>query len=270
MSFFNTRNSQKGQILLIVVLAAVVSLTVGLSAVSRTITNTKVTTEEANSQKALSAAEAGVEELVSRRGGSASQDLSNNSSFVAGVTPILSPDVLVNGGNQILKDEGADVWLSTYPDFTSPWSGNLTVYYSDNDGCSVAGGQVVNPAIEVVVISGNRATPTMSRFAYDACGGAGRGGSTNFSTPTNGTYTVLGQTFNHSFPINNITNGYIARIIPLYANTRLAVSASSQLPSQGNIIDSVGKSGSTTRKIRVFQGWPRIPIEYFPYNLFLP
>lgn len=274
MDFFNTRNSEKGQILLIVILAAVVSLTVGLSAVSRTITNTRVTTEEANSQKALSAAEAGIEELVSSRSTTGRSipktNLSNNSSFEAGLTPIRSNEVLLNGGSQVLKDDGADVWMSTYPDFTGPWSGNLTIYYSDNDGCSVSGGQTVNPAIEVVVINGNRATPTMTRLAYDACPGAGRRASNNFSAPSNGSYSVLGQSFNHSFAVNGIANGYIARVIPLYANTRLAVSANSQLPSQGNNIDSVGTSGNTTRKIKVFQGWPRIPIEFFPYSIFLP
>ena len=46
------KQGQKGQILLMVVLATVITLTVGLSAISRTITNTRVSTEEANSQKA--------------------------------------------------------------------------------------------------------------------------------------------------------------------------------------------------------------------------
>src|SRR3990167_7914471 len=90
MGIFRKNSSQKrparppaGQILLIVVLAAVVSLTVGLSAISRTITNTRVTTEEANSQKALSAAEAGIEEL-----------LSNQSLFATGTTKTLSNNAI--------------------------------------------------------------------------------------------------------------------------------------------------------------------------------
>ena len=47
---------EKGQTLLIVVLVMVISLTVGLSVVSKTITNLRTTTEEADSAKALSAA----------------------------------------------------------------------------------------------------------------------------------------------------------------------------------------------------------------------
>ena len=51
----NIFKDQKGQALLIIVLVMVVALTVGLSLVSRTITNIRNTREQASSQKALSA-----------------------------------------------------------------------------------------------------------------------------------------------------------------------------------------------------------------------
>ena len=35
-------------------------------------------------------------------------------------------------------------------------------------------------------------------------------------------------------------------------------------------IKSTGKSGDTVRQIEVFQGHPMLPIEFFPYNLFIP
>src|SRR3989344_1439125 len=55
---------QAGQTLLIVVLIMVVSLTIGLSIASKTITNLRTTTEEADSAKALSAAETGVAQSI--------------------------------------------------------------------------------------------------------------------------------------------------------------------------------------------------------------
>ena len=55
---------QKGQVLLIVVLVMIVALTVGLSLISRSITNLRTSTEEAESQKALAAAEAGIEQAL--------------------------------------------------------------------------------------------------------------------------------------------------------------------------------------------------------------
>lgn len=283
MGIFENKNGQKrlarrqkGQILLIVVLAAVVSLTVGLSAVSRTITNTRVTTEEANSQKALSAAEAGVEEVVNNSSllvaGGLSKPLSNNSSFNATADPIDGSEILINDGNEILKDDGADIWFSTYPDFGdlpggSRWSGTLSVLWDNNDGCTVSGNQMVNPAIEIVIIQGaNRNNPNMTRTIYDTCG---RINNSNFSNLSAAGRTVSGRVFNNGANVV-VTNGFIARIVPLYANAKMGARGSVGLPSQGYVIDSVGTSGNTKRTVRVFRGFPRIPIEYFPYNIFLP
>src|SRR3989344_4715713 len=55
---------QAGQILLIVILVIVISSTVGLSLVSRSITSLRTSTEEAEPQKAFSAAEAGIERAL--------------------------------------------------------------------------------------------------------------------------------------------------------------------------------------------------------------
>lgn len=264
------KNNQKGQILLIVVLAAVVSLTVGLAAVSRTITNTKVSTDEANSQKALSAAEAGVEKLITSSDVSlgSSGTLSNNANFDAKATSVEgSSPIELNGGRTVSQDDGADVWLSRYSDYANQWpssgTGTLTVYWTDNDNADCT----KNAAIEVILISGtDKNNPQMDRYAYDACGA--RQTSNIFSIPGNG-ITINGKVYKNSFTINSITNGFIARVIPLYADANIAVKGDN-LPSQGEIIESVGKSRNTTRVVRVFRGYPKLPIEFFPYNLFLP
>lgn len=270
MGLFNTKESQKGQILLIVVLAAVVSLTVGLSAVSRSITNTNITTEEANSQKALSAAEAGVEQLIKQRNpATLANELSSDSGFSASADPVEGFQFAINGGNQVLKDDGADIWLTNYPDFTgTPWTGTLRIFWNNNGGSCNTTGANINPAIEVVYISGARATPNMTRVAYDACSSRGNG----FQSPPSlsaAERTSDGRVYSHAFDIN-ISQGYIARVIPLYTNAQMAarVMAGPGFPAQGYIIDSVGTSGNTKRSVRVFKGYPKIPIEYFPYNLF--
>lgn len=278
------RQKQAGQILLIVVLAAVISLTVGLSAVSRTITNTRVTTEEANSQKALSAAEAGVEELVNNSSllaaGGLSKPLSNNSRYDATADAVDGGQILINDGNEVLKDDGADIWFSTYPDFGNlpgggRWSGTLTILWDNNDdanGCS-QGNPEVNPAIEIVVIQGaNRDSPDMTRAVYDTCGNRGN----NFNNPgglSSTSRTVSGHpTFDNGVNVT-VTDGFIARVVPLYANAVMGARVSPPgpgLPSQGYVIDSVGSAGNTKRTVRVFRGFPKVPIEYFPYNIFLP
>lgn len=273
-----SNNNQKGQIILIVVLAAVVSLTVGLAAVSRTITNTKISTEEASSQKALSAAEAGIEKLITVSDvtlGSAGT-LSNSANFNATANAVSgSNPIELNCGRTagdtdcayIYQDDGADVWLSKYPDFSSQWNGALFVYWTDNDtDCTK------NAAVEIVIISGKPANPTdktdpiFTKDVYDACGSRSTGN--HFPAPSSGTWSINGTDYKHRFSIP-VVNGFIARVIPLYANAKIAVRGAN-LPSQGNVLRSVGKSGNTTRVVRVYKGYPRIPIEFFPYNLFLP
>lgn len=267
---FINRGYERGQVLLVVVLAAVVALTVGLAAISRSTTNTKVTTEEENSQKALSAAEAGVEELAGNASllatGSIKQ-LSNNSKFDAKATTLaITNPFAVNGGQLISKDDGADIWLSNYPDYTGQWSGTLTVYWQKNADCSK------EAALEIVVLSGaSTNTPNLSRYTVDRCA-ASRTANNNFTAPTSDTanITISGVVYDNSYALPAITSGFIARVIPIYNDTKIGVGASTNLPSQGSIITSTGTSGNTKRTVQVVKGYPRVPIEFFPYNLFLP
>ncbi|MEK9208075.1 MAG: hypothetical protein AAB922_06315 [Patescibacteria group bacterium] len=285
MRFFGQKDErgpasrQGGQILLVVVLAAVISLTVGLSVASRVVTNTKVATDEADSQKALSAAEAGIDQLVKdKTKTNSSISFGNNSSVIANNIALSSAQLPVNGGNVIAQDDGADIWLSTYPNYTNQWTGNLKIYWTDNSTTDCT----KNAALEIVLIAGAVANPDMDRYVYDSCGT--RRTSNHFTNPTtvNPAKTILGKKYTHSVFIPvfapNSTPGIIARVIPLYANTSVAIEGyipnstvtTKILPAQGSIIDSTGIAGNATRKVRVFQGYPKLPAEYFPYSLFLP
>jgi Tfp pilus assembly protein PilX len=273
MPLFENRNSEKGQILLIVVLASVISLTVGLAAISRSITNTRVSTEESNSQKALAAAEAGIEEQLNNVSvGITGKTLSNGSNFSASAVASNqnARDFPLNNGNLILQDEGADIWLSDHTDFSSPKSPqHLTIYWT------ASGTSCNDAAIEVAVIYGPYIVGTgpdynnlnMARYTADPCGSRQSGNrlgnptSTSFNGNRSGYYAL---------DLPSINSGYIARVIPLYANTKMAVRSDVDLPPQGYVVSSTGKSGDTVRTVRVYQGFPRLPIEFFPYNLFLP
>ena len=57
---------KSGQILILVLLIVVVSLAVGLSVASRNLTNLRISTQTEESQRAFSAAEGGVEDVLSR------------------------------------------------------------------------------------------------------------------------------------------------------------------------------------------------------------
>ncbi len=256
---------ENGQILLLVVLAMVVSLTIGLSVATTSLTNLHTSTEEVNSERALSAAEAGAEQVI-KSNTSTAGTFANNSSYATSVNPVAGAELLLNNGTIVNKDEGFDIWLSTYPTYLNPWSGNLTIYWgSSSDVCSLDPATNTETAIEVVLLSGDKASPTVSHFAVDPCGA--RRAANNFSSVSGGN-TIGGIAFENSTTIP-VNSGLLARVIPLYSGTVMAVKGDSFLPSQGQVISSTGTSGDTVRQLKVYKGYPQLPTEFFPFSLFV-
>lgn len=278
---------ESGQALLIVVLVMVIALTVGLSLASRSITNLRNSTDEANSQAAFAAAEAGVEQAVKLGGvsgnsviaGVSLNDKNNSQISNVDITTISGNQVLLNNGNPIFQDDGIDVWLSPHTDdpaklFATSWNGTLYVNWgtsSDPSGCS-------DPAIEVMVLYGTRLNPGIKKYAYDPC--AARRSVNSFAQPPVGAYSVNGvngnMTYNYQiqlYPGGSISNGLLARITPLYKAGSIGVIGAG-LPIQGKLITStgtagVGSSSQTVRKISFFQGFDSVPSELF-YSFFTP
>lgn len=259
------RKNEKGQILLIVVLVMIVSLTVGLSVASRSITNLRTSTEEVSSQKALSAAEAGIEQSILSNAPITSGAIStDNTTYKTDVTEVLGTSFLIKGGNTIAKDEGADIWLSDYSKdsaklYLNPWSGNLTIYWGNSsDSCS-------NPALEIVIVYGTKNSPKINRYAFDPCPSRV---SSNHFTPALSGGNIEGVNFSSSTPPIGVSSGLIAKIIPLYSLGQVGVVGDVALPSQGFIIDATGKSGNTVQKINAFNGYPELAAQFFSYGLF--
>ncbi len=302
--------AQKGQVLLVVVLVMVIALTVGLGVASRSITSLRTATEEENSQRAFSAAEAGIEQALKTTitPGTVRQ-LSNNSQIVnLSVTEIKNTnEFLVNGGDLIEKDEGTDIWLLEHQDDgrvnynTGGWlhvdDQPITLYWGralDLDFCVSGSSTTVQnktPAIEIVVIYGSKNAPRSTRYGIDPC--APRRGNSSDTVNVNHfssddieydgenrkTYNIQGKLFAFKKTIT-ISDGMLIRVVPLYSSTSIGVKVPcgsdddeedcSLLPSQGKLIESTGESGSTQRKISVFQGYPSLPTEFFPHILFSP
>lgn len=272
------RSSSAGQTLLIVVLIMVVSLTIALSAASRSIVNLKNTTEEENSQRAFAAAEAGVERALKTGSGIADpQPALSNNAIIASVdfSTGAGKEFLMRGGNIIPKDDGADIWLSD-SSYSTPYPAGqsfFTIYWGESsDDCTPSN---LSAAIEVIVISGTRNNPVSKRYAYDPCS---RGN--NFATVNPGSFTIGEKTFKYRSPNNDISisSGLIARVVPLYSGTSVGASTCNHggnncgtgLPPQGKEITSTGVAGDTTRKIKYFQGFPELPVELFQYIIFSP
>lgn len=276
---------QGGQVLLIVILLVAVTV-VGLSLMTRNIVSLRIATEEAESQRAQAAAEAGVERVIQASIPiGISDSLTNNSQYETTVDEIKSSSFLINGGNNIPKDEGADVW------FVDHDSNNAPVYSQAKSAqffnlywglaSEVCGTPTAPAAIEAIVVTRDNTTgETKSyRYVYDACGTRGN----NFTQAEPGNFTVAGVTFtNRTSPQNdlakNVNDIVFIRVIPIYKDAVIAVSACNHsqtpatctsLPSQGYVITSTGISGQANSKFTVFKGYPQAYLPYLSYGLFV-
>jgi len=266
--FIFQRDYQKGQVLLISLLVLSVVLVVGLSLAARTINTLRTSKAEDSSQKAFAAAEAGLEQSLTAIENSFQEDLSDDQSYQVTINELLGDEFQINAGGYVVKDDSADIWLSEYPDYLNPWSGNLTIYWGSPSDVCVDRPEEDNTmaALEIVLISGSKASPTIDHFAYDPCDSR-RNGQNNFSPVAPGA-TVAGRDFAYSFSLP-VASGLLARVIPIYAGTYVGVTGGN-LPPQGTVVTSVGISGDTKRKIVSFRGYPKVPVELYPYLIFSP
>lgn len=272
---FNLRSSQSGQALLLIVLVMIVALTVGLSLISRSITSIKTSTEEANSQKALSAAEAGIEQSIKSNAPIGESSLGSGTTFSTTISQVLGTEFLVNGGEAVRRDDSADVWLSDYSTdsaklYLNQTSSRITVLF----GTSTT--ECENPAIVIDVVRGSKANPILDKYSYDPCNTNGRRNSNSFSAPISEINIWNDDiSFRYKTPEITIDSGLFMRITPVYSDSIVGIKSNIALPAQGSIISATGcvpncNETSTTRKITVFQGFPKIPAEFFPYSLFSP
>ncbi|MBI2613412.1 MAG: hypothetical protein HYW62_01445 [Candidatus Levybacteria bacterium] len=285
--------SQGGQILLIVILVIIIASTIGLTLASRSITSLRTSTEEAESQKALAAAEAGIERAIQGSVPIAVQgnNPSNNSSYATQFTQIQSSSFLINGGNAVPKDEGADVWFVNHnadgtPDYSSALSPNFLHLYwgTPQEAC---GTSTAPAAIQAIVILRNKNTGEIKsyRYAYDSC--PARISVNNFTQADSGSFTVTGIsnfTFGNRTPetgansdlAKGVNDIVFMRVIPIYKDAVVGVYACNHagnnctsLPSQGYMITSTGTSGSSTIKIVAFEGYSQTYLPYLSYGLFV-
>lgn len=272
---------QSGQILLIVVLIMTVALTVTLSVATRSITNLRSSSEEANSERAFSAAEAGIEKAISSNIGSSGTFLNNTASFTTTVSSLSGQELVLNNSAPVLKDNPVDVWLSAYSyantslNYTNPWNGYLTVYWgSSSDICSSDESLNTLAAVEVIIITGTKANPGVSHYIYEPDKCIARDSTNSFTLVPQRPGVVMGQPFLYRATVP-VVSGLLARIVPLYAPAVIGVTGCDSnnancnlLPSQGSLVTSTGTSDTAQRKIVSFRSYPRLPMEVFPFLLF--
>lgn len=188
-----------GQALIAVILVMVVALTIGLSVATRNITNLRLTTEEQSSQRALSAAEAGIERALKNDTNLSGVAVGTGAKIDAvTVQSISGSEFILNNKDRVNKDDPIDIWLSDYgtgsiPTYANPWRGWLYVYWhSETAGLCTDGTATSYAALDITAISvpasgSNLADAVVRRYAVDPC--TTRKASNNFC-PNSGTSSL--------------------------------------------------------------------------------
>ena len=248
------KSSEKGQVVLIVLLIMSVILVVGLSIASRSVTDIKISQQSQEAARALWVAQAGLEEAIK----------SNRSIAVGEKTPLGGVDYSVTrtgigGGRDFVfpgnfeQDEPATLGLEGY-------GGNLTFFWGKESPLPLSD---TTPALEVTLFYENSGKKTR-RYVYDPY--SGRNPSTNFDGNVNTANCSTGGV-NFAFCSNptNLPSGtlYFVRLKLLFNDTvqPIGVTGNKDLPSQGNCYESsatVAESG-VTRKLRQCQLWGTTP-----------
>jgi hypothetical protein len=297
-----TLNNESGQMAILVMLVLVVALTIGLTALTRTVTNIKQSTITNESNQAYSAAEAGIEDAL-RGNTTYNTPQTIGSGPNAATFVVSSPAPQGNSSspfafpNPLDKDEAQQIWLFNYNNYktntSNPYTGffnscspttncnQLTVYWGSS---STIGS--TTPALEAAFIykdTGNNFG--VDKYAIDpnttrgnnfsaAETGPTRYGGSPYSVPTTqGTKTYY---FSKKFTLDSSKQYLLLRLKLLYnsdAKHEVAIDPDpnnlsvSVLPSQGQVIDSQGTAGDAVRKVRVYQSYPTLP-SIFDFVLF--
>lgn len=249
----------------------IVALTVGLTIVSRTVTELKLARQNEESQKALQAAEAGIEQ-TSKSQLTAEGTFNNNANYTTTVQNDSDTQVLLNNGQEVDQATGTDVWLSDHTDYSSPMGHSspvtVTVEWgtSDQNTCGTTGGSAVLPALEVLVLQGSVTSPTLKKYVFEPSICNRIPGSTKITAASNS--PIKGTQFSYAAALSPITDGLIMKVIPIYSSGDIGVSSSGEkFPAQGSIIESTGSSGDAVRKVVYYQSYPQLPVEVFQYSI---
>lgn len=264
-SYTRMRQMKSGQILVLVLLIVVVSLAVGLSIASRNITNLRISTQTEESQRAFSAAEGGVEDVLSRLNTIAGDISTGSSNSGCAIDqPNLKADCDVAVG-----EISADVGIKARNVYVTPLVKPGDVAQVDLDTYSgdvkVEWPAAPFVALEFTLVNLSGTTYTQTRYAYQPPTGAPPGhDSTN--------WTNCSQSGNIcSAQIASGSNAKILRIKPFWNDlVGLTVSGTpNPLPTQIYEINSVAQTDlGITRRVQVTRtALPALPA-VFDYVLY--
>jgi len=249
---------QSGQAALIVLLVVAVTLGFGLSIISQSTTDIKISQHEQEASRAFSAAEIGIETA-----------LQNISSVTLGESQNLSVDdvdinytvtdkntldgvfnenetaqIILGGTNNTLTVE----WVDSTSDIENP--GNCS-------GVTAESNQTAASLLITVIDNADQ----MVRYGVNACSLNGSNGMEDVSD-------AGGGNFLRTYDISVTANDVLARIRPIYNQTSLRAFGATELPIQTYVINSQAQAETQESKaVEVTRNEPATP-SIFDYVLF--
>jgi hypothetical protein len=247
----NKRNKQtEGQVLLLSLMLIATVLTVFLSVSFKSTTETQITKLEEENQKALAAAEAGIEAALKTSGtvniGSGlSADLAGFSGNAQCST--LTSNTFISP--RVTKDSQYTFYTSNYPYFNVYWSGSLNIYFKT---------ETDTPVLEITQIKNDDSIVHNLVDPGNQIDGTGKLTTNSHCSPLQG--ISFGYCLTSPLSISD-TKLVIVRV--LSASTKLGFSGSSAFPVQGKTCTSTANSATSTKKVILFQSYPQIPADFF-------
>jgi hypothetical protein len=252
MWYYENMNKKSGQIVVFVLLIMLLALTVGLSAMSRTLTDLKSTTISDQSSRAFTAAEAGIETALS------TNLVPGDYTISGGINGIeVGYKIVPQSTGYVASVDKDDVVQVDLKDYTG---GNITISWtSATTNCLAGDGGAA--ALEVSVYKKSSSNVySVIKTAYNA-NGCTLNNQNGFS---DGTPSGSGG-YSSKISINPTLDGKLIRIRPVYSSAKIMVEGA---PSQAYEITSKATTqNNVVRAVKVVKSKPSLP-PMFDYVLF--
>lgn len=260
---------KSGQILVLVLLVVVVALAVGLSVASRNITNLRSSTQTEQSQRAFSAAEGGVEDILSKLNTLKTDSEVNSASGKSITVPVgdLSANVIVKAvstfitGSPVIEGQVAQIYLDNNP--TDPAGVRI-------EWAKKGTNEEREPAsLYVNIIYQSGSTYADYRQLYSG-GWAGEDTSNEIGTfnATNCTSADYAKCADITFASLGISNPLFLRIRPYWSPISIRVSGANVPVQNYEITSTASTAEGVSREVKVVRhAYPVLPAA-FDYALY--
>jgi len=272
-------HSKSGQVLLIIVMILATVVTIVMAVVFKSTTNTQLTKLEQESNKALVAAEAGLEKAMKKNVGIYGFSADLGLSGYPGIDLTNSNvDVALEGDNKtfispsIQTDGQYTFYMVGYDAFTQTlgtdyFTGNIKIYFA-SDGGSCDGTRNL-PALEITFVKWDDTNYILEKKLIEECSGSGNylTGTADIVNP-NSSSGLGGAPFSYEADLGAVpatTKLIIVRT--LFAGTKIGLESTTggvNLKPQGRMLTSQVKAYSgVEKKVQLFQSYPQIIADFF-------